>query len=153
MVSSVHCALAMWCISPRIASQNARAIEVLPTPGGPTKSQADGYGASANLARIFFGFSSPTNSANECGRYFSDSEAGKANPACLVGRFWNKDISIFLVLGYAHATCAWRWPQIVARVTDFAFKIRRFECICSAHDPRHLVAGIRLDSGNAHVWR
>src|SRR5258708_2575939 len=52
MDSTLHCWLGIWCNSPRMASQNARAIEVLPVPLGPTNNHADGYGASANLLRI-----------------------------------------------------------------------------------------------------
>src|ERR1700730_1225559 len=63
----------MWCNSPRMASQNANAIEVLPVPLAPRNNHADEYGASANFARIFLGLSRPTNSESECGLYFSDN--------------------------------------------------------------------------------
>jgi hypothetical protein len=44
---------------------------VFPTPGGPTKSHADWYGALANFVRIFLGFSKPTKPAIVRGLYFS----------------------------------------------------------------------------------
>src|SRR3984957_11077582 len=74
----------MWCSSPRIASHNARAIEVLPVPLGPTnKKAAFGNGLAANLLSTFFALSSPTKSSNLCGRYFSERDAGKQNPSCV----------------------------------------------------------------------
>src|ERR1700751_147439 len=74
----------MWCSSPAICLHRAWAMLVLPTPGGPTKSHAEGYGFAANFARIFLGFSSPTNSAVECGLYLSASDCGNAKEGVLM---------------------------------------------------------------------
>src|SRR5260370_25764190 len=73
-----------------MASHNAIAIVVLPVPGGPMKRHAEGYGASANLARIFLGRSKPTKSANVCGLYFSVRLAGKAIAVCAPGKLSNR---------------------------------------------------------------
>jgi hypothetical protein len=64
--------------------QIANAIEVLPVPDGPTNSQALAYGFSTNFAKIFFGFSNPTNCAMVLGWYRSASDCGNGNAACPV---------------------------------------------------------------------
>src|ERR1700680_3004725 len=76
----------MWCNSPRISAQSACAMLVLPTPDGPTNSQADGYGCAANLARMRFGFSRPNNLANVRGLYFSASDCGNGRVGALIAR-------------------------------------------------------------------
>src|SRR5215471_3545539 len=83
MASTVHFWLGMWCNSPRIWVQSACAMEVLPTPEGPTNSHADGYGFATNFARILFGLSNPTKSEMAFGRYFSDRDCGKGRVGVL----------------------------------------------------------------------
>src|ERR1700683_3755389 len=68
----------MWCSSARNSLAIASAIEVLPTPGGPTKSQAELNGCATSLPITLRGFSNPTNSLIVCGLYFSASDCGEA---------------------------------------------------------------------------
>src|ERR1700733_11176396 len=88
-----------------MATASASAIEVLPTPGGPTNNHAEEYGAAANLLNIRFGFSKPTNSVRFRGRYFSLSDVGKFKPACAAGKFWKRDIILPRFLRNVRLVC------------------------------------------------
>jgi hypothetical protein len=75
LVSSIVWALHFWlgilCNSAANSDASAKAIVLLPTPDGPTKSQAPDAGRLQNAARIFFGRSKPMKSTIRTGRYFS----------------------------------------------------------------------------------
>src|ERR1700676_4424223 len=66
-------------------SASAKAIEVLPVPLGPRKSQPEGKGLSMKFASTFLGFSNPTNSETLRGRYLSARDCGNCSVLMVFG--------------------------------------------------------------------